>query len=44
MGDLVTQNMENAEVFNDFYASVFTGKSSGHPNQVAEGKGREWEN
>jgi len=28
----------------DFFASVFTGKCSGHTTQVAEGKGRDWEN
>ncbi|GAB0203529.1 mitochondrial enolase superfamily member 1 [Grus japonensis] len=40
MGDLVAQDMEKAEVLNDFFASVFTGKS--HTAQVAEG--RDWEN
>ena len=35
---------EKAEVLNDFFASVFTGKCSSHTAQVAEGKGRDWEN
>ncbi|PKU27644.1 rna-directed dna polymerase from mobile element jockey-like [Limosa lapponica baueri] len=36
--------MEKAEVVNDFFASVFTNKGSNHTVQVAEGKGRDWEN
>ncbi|GAB0186621.1 mitochondrial enolase superfamily member 1 [Grus japonensis] len=34
--------MEKAEVLNEFFASVFTGKCSSHTAQVTEG--RDWEN
>ena len=44
MGDLVTQDMEKAEVLNDFFVPVFTSKCSSHIAQVTEGKGRDWEN
>jgi len=43
-GDLVTWDMEMAEVLIDFFASVFTGKCSRHIAQVTEDKGRDWEN
>ncbi|KFV00270.1 hypothetical protein N340_10900, partial [Tauraco erythrolophus] len=36
MGDLATWDMEKAEVFSDFFASVFTGKSSSCTSQVTE--------
>ncbi|GAB0179954.1 mitochondrial enolase superfamily member 1 [Grus japonensis] len=43
MGDLVTQDIEKAEVLNDFFA-VFIRECSSHTAQVTEGKGRDWEN
>ncbi|GAB0208751.1 hypothetical protein GRJ2_003340800 [Grus japonensis] len=43
-GDLVTQDMEKAEVLTEVFASVSTGKCLSHTAQVTEGKGRDWEN
>ncbi|PKU44848.1 hypothetical protein llap_4844 [Limosa lapponica baueri] len=43
MGDLITQDMEKAEILNDFFASIFTSKDSSHTTQVTEGEGRDWE-
>jgi len=43
-GDLVTQDMEKAEVLQNIFALVFTGKCSSHTTQVTDSKGRDWEN
>jgi len=38
MGDLVTRNMEKTEILNDFFASVFAGKSSSTPPKSQKAK------
>ncbi|GAB0182897.1 mitochondrial enolase superfamily member 1 [Grus japonensis] len=43
-GDLITWDMEKADILNDFFASIFTGKCLSHTTQASEGKGRDWEN
>jgi len=43
-GASVTWNMEQAEVLDSFFVSVFTGKCSSHTVQVREGKDRDQEN
>lgn len=37
------RDMEKAEILNDFFALLFTGKASSHTAQATESKGKEWE-
>jgi len=43
-GDLVTQEVEKAEVLSDVFASIFIRKCSSHTTQLADSNSREWEN
>jgi len=44
MGDQVTQDMEEVEVLDDLFPSVFAGKCFSHTTEVAEETRRDWEN
>jgi len=43
-GDLVTRDVEKAEVLSENFAAVFTGECSSHTAQVTGGTGGNWEN
>ena len=40
---MALNDMKKAEVLNDIFAFVFTGKYSSHAAQLTESKGRDWE-
>lgn len=42
MKNLITWDMEKAEVLSEFFTLVFTSRCSSYPAKVVEGKGKNW--